>query len=209
VRPFIRGRVCEIGCGIGTVTQFLLNNEAVVGIEPSYDLFTQATSRFQPHANVRIVHSELEACPNADVSAGYFDTVMCLNVLEHIADDVGGLQRMSRLCGPKARVVILVPAHMSAFGALDASLGHFRRYSRRSLRQAFAAAGLDVEHSFYMNAVGYFGWLLQSRLLKRTQISVESSRFFNRLVPLLDAAERLIPPWFGQSLVMVGRPNKP
>jgi SAM-dependent methyltransferase len=204
VRPFIRGRVCEVGCGIGTTTQFLLGCESVTCVEPSFASFVEARSRFQPHANVKVVHCPIETCPSGDVPAGAFDTVMCLNVLEHIEDDVDALGRMARLCSPGGRVILLVPAHMSAYGTLDERFGHFRRYNRRTLGRACAAAGLRIGHGFYMNCAGYFGWILQGRILKRTQITPESGRLFNRLVPLLDVMERLIPPFFGQSLVMVG-----
>jgi SAM-dependent methyltransferase len=206
VRPFIRGRVCEVGCGIGTTTQFLLNFESVTCLEPSFDSFLEARSRFRRHTNVRVIHGPIESCPNPDVPTAGFDTVICLNVLEHLADDVDALGRMARLCSEKGRVIILVPAHMSAFGKLDESFGHYRRYNKRSLGKVFTAAGLCVRYSFYMNAAGYFGWLLQSRILKRTQISPESGRLFNRMVPLLDVAERLCPPPFGQSVVLVGEP---
>jgi len=97
-------------------------------------------------------------------------------------------------------------AHMSIYGALDRSFGHCRRYNRRCLGRAFEAAGLRPTYSFYMNALGYFGWWWHSRLLRREQIPVQTGRFFNRLVPLLDAIERILPPPFGQSLVMVGTP---
>ena len=108
--------------------------------------------------------------------------------------DVDGLARMRRVCHDRGRVIILVPAHMSIYGELDRSFGHVRRYNRRTLRRAFEAAGLQVSYSFYMNALGYFGWWWQSRWQRREEISVSGARLFNRLVPFLDAAERLPAP---------------
>jgi SAM-dependent methyltransferase len=207
IRPFLKGRLCEIGCGIGTITQFTLNHEKVVGVEPSPESLQTARERFSDHLNVQIADKFLSACPCDEVPEGGFDSVICLNVLEHIEDDINALQRMRRLCAPKGRVVILVPAHMSIFGRLDESFGHWRRYNRRTLRRAFEQAGLKVTYSFYMNSLGYFGWWLQSRVLRRDQISLKSARFFNRLVPFLDATERLFPLPFGQSVVMVGTPT--
>lgn len=206
VRPFIRGKVCEIGCGIGNITQFLLNHEHVTGVEPDADSHHEVQSRFRPHLNTRFARCTLEQCPNEQVPEGYYDTAVCLNVLEHIEDDVGGLNRMRQVCHRGGRVIILVPAHMSIYGELDRSFGHHRRYSRRTLRRAFEAAGLRVTYSFYMNALGYIGWWWQSCWQKREDISVSGARVFNRLVPFLDAAERIIRPPFGQSVVMVGTP---
>lgn len=209
VRPFIRGRVCEVGSGVGNITQFMLNSPQLVGIEPCRTSCQDTASRFRQHQNVRLVHCALEECPNTDVPKDHFDTVVCLNVLEHIGDDVDSLRRMRSLCTKRGRVVILVPAHMSIYGQLDRSFGHWRRYNRRSLRQAFTAAGLAPTYSFYMNMLGYFGWCWQSRILKRDQISASAGWVFNRLVPFLDAFERLVRLPFGQSLVMIGTPANP
>ena len=206
VRPFVGDRVCEVGCGIGNITQFLLNHRQVVGVEPLAASFRQSVRRFRDHLNTRFVNCFLEDCPSDAVAAGGFDTVLCMNVLEHMDDDVGGLSLMRRLCVPRGRVVILVPAHMSIYGELDRSFGHRRRYNRRSLSAAFSQAGLEPTYSRYLNSIGFFGWLWEGRCLRRSQIRPQSARLFNRLVPFIDAVERLLPLPFGQSLLMVGRP---
>ncbi len=204
VRPFIQGEVCEVGCGTGNMIQFLLNHPRIVGLEPFGPSLEKARSRFADRRNVSFLDYWLHECPNEDVPTDSFDTVVCMNVLEHIEDDVDALRRMAALCRETGRVVILVPAHMSAFGGLDRTAGHFRRYNRRGLRGAFERAGLHVLHSFYMNSLGYFGWFWYARVLNRKELPATPARWFNRLVPLLGAVERLIKPPFGQSLVMVG-----
>jgi SAM-dependent methyltransferase len=207
LRPFLRGRICDIGCGTGNFIQFLLNHEHVVGMDPYVPSLTVARERFRAHGNVDFVQAQLDDCPNAALPSGTFDTVVCLRVLDALPDDVDALRRMAALCRPGGKVVILAAAHASAYGTLDQALGHLRRYNRRTLGRAFRAAGLRVTHGFYMNALGYFGWLLHSRLLRHTQIPGGGARVLDRLVPVLDACERLLPPPFGQSLVMVGRPG--
>jgi 2-polyprenyl-3-methyl-5-hydroxy-6-metoxy-1,4-benzoquinol methylase len=206
VRPFIRGRVCEIGCGTGNITQFLLNCDQVVGLEPQVDSYREVEARFRPHANVRFANCCLEDVPSESVPSRAFDTVVCLNVLEHIEDDADSLRRMRSLCGRRGRVVLLVPAHMSIYGELDRSFGHHRRYNRRSLAGACTRAGLEPVHSFYMNSIGYLGWWWYACIRKRQQLPLEGSRVFNRIVPFLDALERVLRLPFGQSLVMVSTP---
>ncbi len=205
VRPFIGDRVCEVGCGIGNITQFLLNHRQVVGLEPLPASFRRSVRRFRDHLNTRIVNCSLEDCPSDIVAAGGFDTLLCMNVLEHIDDDIAALSTMRRLCAPGGRVVILVPAHMSIYGELDRSFGHCRRYNRRSLSAAFRQAGLEPTYSRYLNSIGFFGWFWEGRCLCRSQIRPQSAHLFNRLVPFIDAVERLLPLPFGQSLLMVGR----
>lgn len=185
----------------------MLNHECIVGIEPSSASLQTARARFAAHRNVEFAQCFLSECPCETVPDGAFDTVICLNVLEPIEDDVDALSRMRRLCGKKGRVVVLVPAHMSIYGQLDRSFGHHRRYNRRTLGRAFEDAGLKVGYSTYMNVLGYFGWWWQSRVRRLNQIPVRSARVFNRMVPFLDAIERLLPRFFGQSIIMIGTPE--
>lgn len=206
LRPFLAGDVCEVGCGIGNVTQFLLNHKRVVGVEPFPESIRKARARFAEHRNVRIVQSWLSQCPSDEVPAGSFDSVLCTRVLEYIDDDQGALTRMRELCKPHGSVVLLVAAHPSAYGSLDEEYGHRRRYNRRGLATKFRAAGLEPSASFYMNAPGYFGWLWESRIRRRTKIAPAAARAANRLAPFLEVFERICPLPFGQSLVMAGRP---
>ncbi len=206
IRPYLRGAICEVGGGTGNITQFLLNYPRVVSLEPDGHSLRIARERFADHLNTKFVQTYVEGCPREEVAAGSFDTVICLNVLEHIENDVEALRRMGALCAAGGQVVILVPAMQWAFGRLDESFGHYRRYSRRTLRAAFAAAGLEVVASRYFNFIGAFGWWYTSRVRGAVQLEASSCRTFDRLVPYLDSIERLIPPPIGQSLIMVGRP---
>ncbi len=207
IRPFIKGSVCEVGCGIGNVIQFLLNHECVLGLEPFPESISRARQRFADHRNVRFVQSWLSECPNDEVPARSFDSVICLRVLEYIQDDQQALVQMRELCKPGGTVVVLAAAHKSAYGTLDEVYGHLRRYDRRGLTRMFRKAGLTPLQGFYTNAPGYFGWLWHSRILRSRKISESAALMSNRLAPFLDAFERIIRLHFGQSLVMVGTPQ--
>ena len=206
IRPFLLGSICEVGGGIGNITQFLLNYPRVVSIDPEPRAYATSRRRFRDHLNVTVSQAAIEDCPIRHVGPQSFDTVICLNVLEHIRDDVAALRKMAELCRPGGKVVILVPALGVLYGRMDRSFGHFRRYNRRTLSSAFRAAGLRVVHSNYFNMLGAFGWFFKGRLAKSDQLDARSCRAFDRLVPYLDALERLLPPPFGQSLIMIGKP---
>ncbi len=208
IRPFIRGSVCEVGCGIGNIIQFLLNYERVVGLEPFGKSINRARRRFADHRNVRLVQSSLSQCLSEEVPAQSFDSVICVRVLEYIEDDQQALEQMRELCKPGGSVAIIVAAHRSAYGTLDEVYGHLRRYNRRALAGMFANAGLTLTHGSYMNAPGYFGWLWHSRIRRSRKIPASGARLSNRLVPFIDAFERIIRLPFGQSLVMVGTPTR-
>lgn len=208
VRDFLGPSVLEIGAGIGNITQFMLNAETLVCLEPCESYRRYLQSRFSKHLNLRVTPWKIEECPNDEVRAGAFDSIVCLNVLEHIENDVDVLKRCRELLAPAGRVIILVPATAGIYGEIDRGMGHVRRYSRAGLARVFREAGLQVSYSRYMNVAGVFGWWWHGRVLKRTMIPEKQTLLFNRLVPLLSALERIVPPVIGQSLVMVGEKRR-
>jgi SAM-dependent methyltransferase len=134
-----------------------------------------------------------------------FDSVVCVNVLEHIADDGEALRVFREVLVPGGRVIIFVPAVQAAYGPLDAELGHHRRYSKSSLARSFAAGGLNVAVLRYTNPIGLAGWMYNSKILKTRAHSLAQVRLFDRLVaPWALPLERLIPPPIGLSLIGIG-----
>ena len=206
-RPYIGRRVLEVGCGIGTMSRKLAEiSDLIVGIEPNAACIerVEVAMRHEPKFSLR--PSLLEECDPAELAAHRFDTVYCVNVLEHIEDDVAALALFRDVVVPGGRVLIFVPALQAAYGPLDAELGHHRRYSKRTLADAFRAAGLELEMLRYTNPIGLVGWLYNAHISKARVHSVGQVKLFERLVaPWALPLERLITPPIGLSLVAVGR----
>ena len=207
LRPFIGRRVLEVGSGIGTMTSRLVDiADVVLGIEPNPNCVSriQETMRSHPRFTLRTCH--LEECDTSELTSQRFDTVICVNVLEHIADDAEALRGFKRLLVPGGRVLIFVPAVQVAYGPLDAELGHYRRYSKRTLGGAFEAAGLELMRLRYTNPIGLAGWMYNAHISKSTAHSLSQVKLFETLVaPWALPLERLLPPPIGLSLVAVGR----
>jgi 2-polyprenyl-3-methyl-5-hydroxy-6-metoxy-1,4-benzoquinol methylase len=205
-RPFIGRRVLEVGAGIGTMSRKLVRAaNLVVGIEPNANCFTRLESAMRGEPKFTLLSCHLEECDLDDLRAKQLDTVYCVNVLEHIEDDVAALRTFKDLIAPRGHVLIYVPAVQAAYGPLDAELGHHRRYSKRTLRAAFAAAGLDLIRLRYANPIGLIGWLYNSHVTKARHHSLEQVKMFERFVaPWALPLERLIPPPIGSSLVAIG-----
>src|SRR5579872_6106500 len=207
LRPFIGTQVLEVGCGIGTTTRRLLEvADRIVCIEPNQNCATRAKAEFEDESRVAIRVCHLEECAPGEL-ANQFDTVICVNVLEHIEDDVRAL-RLFRdvVAGTGGRVLIWVPAVQAIYGPHDAALGHHRRYSRESLTKAFDAAGLDVVGLRYSNPIGLLGWIYNLYVSGNTEHTAGQVRLFDRLVaPWALPLERLITPPIGLSLFAVGR----
>ncbi len=206
LRPYLGDSIFDIGCGNGNFIRFLLDKSRVVGLEPFGPSYDEAIARFRDHANIEFVQDCLTNCPNDQIPAASFDSVVCMRLLDSLENDVASLSGMRQLCSPNGNVIIVASAHMSAYGKLDRSVGHRRRYNKRSLRRVFEAARLRVVHTSYMNMPGYFGWMISSRILKRRHVTAGPANIVNRLSPYLDAFERFVPPLFGQSIIMVGKP---
>jgi SAM-dependent methyltransferase len=133
----------------------------------------------------------------------HLDTVVALNVIEHIAEDVEALRSIASMLRPGGHVVILVPAMPALFGSLDEELGHHRRYTRRSLSERIAAAGFQVKCSFYFNILGMLGWWVNARLRKVPRIPLAQLGYFEKLVPVL-RMEDYLPLPCGQSVIAIG-----
>src|SRR5688500_1490577 len=205
-RPFIGRRVLEVGAGIGTMSRKLVRAaDLVVGIEPNANCFTRLESAMRGEPKFTLLSCHLEECDLDNLRAKQLDTVYCVNVLENIGDDVAALRTFKDLIAPRGHVLIYVPAVQAAYGPLDAELGHHRRYSKRTLRAAFAAAGLDLIRLRYANPIGLIGWMYNSHVTKARHHSLEQVKLFERFVaPWALPLERLIPPPIGSSLVAIG-----
>lgn len=200
LRPYLGEHVLEVGSGIGNMTQFLLGCEEVVCLEPEEAYAHRLTRLADIHRNVRVVRACVASIPSIDVPEGNFDTVVCVNVLEHIQDDANAVDRMRIVTRKGGGILFYVPACPWAYGAMDKSMGHRRRYSARSLWSLLSNAGLRVVHSRFVNFVGLWGWWWVGRIRKETWIDPRKARMVDHIVPYLSAIERLVRPPVGQSL---------
>jgi len=174
-------------------------------VEPSPNLAATLRSRFSGDPRVSIVAETLEQ-RFASLPAATIDTVVMINLLEHIEDDTGALLSARRVLRPGGHLLIFVPALPFLFSRLDAAVGHYRRYTRTTLRERVAAAGLDVVETTYFDVLGIAPWFLVNRLLGRTTINPRLAGLYDRIgVPATRALEKLVPPPIGKNLIMVAR----
>lgn len=201
IRPFMQGSVLEIGSGIGNLTEFLASgNSRYLATDSDPTRLAELRTRF-PLIETRVC----DAAEPADFATlrDRFDTVICLNVLEHIPDDHSALKNLLGAARAAGRIIILVPQGAAAFGSLDDVLGHQRRYSSTELRQKMTDAGFEVESIIPFNRATFPGWLLNSRILERRTLGGMQLRLFNALVPVWRAIDPYLP-WPPTSLIAVG-----
>jgi len=202
LQRWVGRRVLEIGAGLGSMSEFILDRERVVLSDTDPYYLARLRERFASRPNVRITKLRL---PEADggLAAERLDTVICLNVLEHVPADVASLAAMRVLLPAGGRLVLLVPSLPSLYSTLDEALGHVRRYTPAELRRKFLDAGFRLLHLEYFNLAGIPGWWLTGRVLKRRLIPASSLSLYDALVPLF-RLERFLPWRVGQSLIAIG-----
>lgn len=208
--PALGRRVLDAGCGVGNFFSALTDRvDLGVGIDLSPVNIADACKRFADHDNIRFIQADLDEQAQA-LRDERFDTVVCLDVLEHIEDDATLLTRLAQIVEPGGHVLIKVPACPWLFGSVDVASDHYRRYNRPMLRRIANIAGLEVVRLRYMNLAGVGPYFIKSRLLKK---QANFSRTFSprqldrirQAMPWLRMIDRLTGPPVGQSLVMVGR----
>ena len=206
-RPLLGQRILEVGCGVGGIVDLLGQRERIVGIDVETDVLEYAARRFAHRPECRFIHADIARLApelHADLQSEAFDSIVCINVLEHIRDDINALQVMESLLVPKGILALLMPAHLGLYGPYDRLDGHYRRYTRPYLRTILGWTRLRPLRMRYFTMIGAAGWWVQYKLLKRSIHGSGQFGIMNRLIPMMRPVERLLPPPFGLSLIAIG-----
>ncbi|MBC7224985.1 MAG: methyltransferase domain-containing protein, partial [Anaerolineae bacterium] len=176
IAPYLGEVLLEVGAGLGDITRLLLEVpqvQRVVALEPEPACLRVLREQFRDCPSVEVVEGDVCDPGLAEALAGRgINTVVCLNVLEHIKDDLAALRNAHRILEPEGgNIVVFAPASPILYGAHDRLVGHYRRYTFRDLGRKLDAAGFRVTDRFYFNSVG---WL--ARLLQRMAGEGETSR---------------------------------
>jgi glycosyltransferase involved in cell wall biosynthesis len=193
IRPYCGNRVLEIGAGTGTLTLQLVPRWMFVvsDVNPLYLRRLDVLRRDRPYLSVQYVDvARRDTFPRPPEG---FDTVVCLNVIEHIEGDVEAMRNIRSVLAPGGRAIVLVPQGAWNHGTVDEALGHRRRYSEGTLNDLAAAAGFTVERLMRFNRLGSFAWFLNGRVLRRRTVGLPQVRLLNLLTPLLRLVDGVLP----------------
>jgi glycosyltransferase involved in cell wall biosynthesis len=204
---YLGNRILEVGSGVGNQTRFFIDErERVIAsdVEPHY--LRELTSRFADRSNIRIASYSfpLQDGARGELHAERIDTIVCMNVLEHIEDDGSTLRDFADVLQPNGHLVLLVPALKPLYGTLDKHLHHFRRYEHEELSRKVSDAGFEIDTLRYLNRPAVLGWWLSSRVLRRRVMPKSQLTAFKWVMPMLKLEEQN-PPSFGLSLLVLAR----
>jgi len=208
LRPYLGKSLVEVGAGTGSFSELLLECRptSLILVEPSEMVgkLRQTISPEKNGASIRIFDSSFRDVSD-EIAAAKPDSVIYVNVLEHIEDDSAELSAVFDALTPGGRVFIFVPAHPWLYGAFDKSVGHFRRYRRTELEERTRAAGFNILVSKYFDFVGVAPWWIKYRLLRSATLEPKAVELYDRFaVPVTRAVESAITPPTGKNLLLIG-----
>ena len=190
ISKYLRGDILEVGAGIGNFTSKLSRYGKVTAID--YDSGYQNAG-----------YGDIE---KASYSFGNktFDTIICMNVLEHIKDDQRALENMFSLLNNNGKLILLVPAFQWAYGEIDKGLGHYRRYTKKEAESKLCDSRFKIQDSCYLNWLGLFGWFINGKILKLKLLPENQLGIFNIIARPFLIIEEFIKPFFGLSVLLIG-----
>ena len=199
-------RVLEIGAGFGNMTRHLTPREMIIASDLDAVALEYLRGAFRDDPSIRIASYRFPLQPGQrrELEGLALDTVVCLNVLEHIEDDVSTLADLLSILRPGGRLVLIVPAHARLYSSLDVHLRHFRRYEKPELEKKIRDAGFVLEDCRFLNRPGVFGWYVNGRILRRRVLPRGQLSLFKLVLPLLRSEETNPPSW-GLSLLAIAR----
>ncbi|MGF1578162.1 MAG: glycosyltransferase [Gemmataceae bacterium] len=192
IQSYVGSRVLEAGCGIGNLSEFFLDRQKLVCVDNDKFYVNRIRDRFGHLENIETRHLDLtnpEECESLEDQD--LDTVVCMNVLEHVEDDQQVLENLHDMIQPGGRAILIVPAHPKLYTGVDQSLGHVRRYKREELEEKVAAAGFHVIESQGFNRLGSLGWFLAGKVFGRKRLLPGHMKWFERILPVAKLVEKL------------------
>jgi SAM-dependent methyltransferase len=207
IRPYLGKQILEVGPGYGNIANLIIRDGRGYGmIDEDDQVVRRLTEQFPSHKTMFKVGEVENFTHLLELQAAKFDTLLELNVLEHLKNDAVHLAALARYV-PGGRIVLFVPAMPCLYGTWDKDAGHYRRYNKRNISALVKAAGLSIDEVSYFNGLGAILWFLSCKVFKMRLVSEgtgQSIAMYDKwILPLAKFLEPAFSPFFGQSLLVV------
>ncbi len=203
ILPFVRPPVLEIGAGIGNLSALFIHKSPITLSDLENEFVNILKDKFSQEKKVLVKKFDISRSPDSSMIKKY-NTVISVNVLEHIEDDFKALANLKKTLNINGKIIILVPAKKIAFSKLDKELGHFRRYEKEELSSLLSRAGFRVEKIGFFNIVGLLTWITRNYLSSQNvQLTARQVAMFDSIVPIIKPIEKRIKIPVGISLIAV------
>jgi SAM-dependent methyltransferase len=200
ILPGLYGDILEVGSGIGTFTDKLISSFPTSNItltDISLEYVKKLNNKYS--GNTKISTYQLDLNNKMDyerIGYGNFDSIVAINVLEHVEKDEFALEQLYRMLKDKGTLILLVPCHGFLYNVIDKNVGHFRRYTKSDLGAKIRKTEFAIDRMFYFNALG-----LNGNLFKNSQVNGAGLEVLDVLVPILKRTERITGKRVGLSII--------
>lgn len=202
--PYLGHSIAEVGAGSGNITHRLANGRtSVVAFEPSAGMAARLSDRLQARTDVTVINSAFSSV--ADNYIECFDSMVYINVLEHIEQDLEEIELARRALKVNGYLCIFVPALEWLYSEFDRSIGHHRRYRLKSLRDTLSQRKFSIIQARYMDMPGILPWWLVMVLLKQP-LNPTSTRWYDKLcIPFIRRVEQRVRVPIGKNIVLIAK----
>jgi len=197
-RPFLGKSILEIGAGVGTFSDYFSKAGKLTAIDYNKEY-------------IKILKKNFDAGFGDIEKAKYFfkkrkfDTIVSLNVFEHIENDQKAINNCYTLLNDGGHICLLMPAHMLAYSDIDKNLGHFRRYTLKELEKKLKKSGFEIIESRYLNVLGLVGWFVSGKILRKDQLETDQLSLFDAISTPFLFLEKIFRSPLGLSVFVVAR----
>lgn len=205
VLPHLGKRTLEVGPGYGQYTRFFASKTESLSIADIDSTCIEYIKQNMPEVHAFEANLDSDEWSAQISETECFDTIIALNVIEHLKDDAVALSRLHSSLTPGGKLLLVVPAHQVLYGQMDALAGHYRRYGKHYLHALLVTVGFSIHELQYINPIGGIGWFLNAKLHKPTTLSDNAVNsqiiMFDRyILPLSKLLTPAFSGMFGQSL---------
>ena len=201
---YIKAPLLEFGSGIGNISELLSSYTPLCLTDTDARMLDHLKNKFSHLSDVSVNFLDITQPPPEHL-VGSFQTVIGINVLEHVEDDEKALFHLGNVLKPSGRLLLLVPAKKWAYTDLDRQLGHFRRYEKKELGEKLAKASFRIEKLYFFNIVGLMSWIIRDKIQRSGGLRPYQISSFDTIVPILKRIESKVSMPVGISLIAIAQ----
>jgi len=202
--PYLQAPLLEFGAGIGNISELLSAYTPLCLTDTDERMLAHLKDTYSHSNDVSVNFLDITQ-PPPERLVGSFQTVIGINVLEHIEEDEKALIHLQTVLKPSGRLLLLVPAKKWAYTDLDKQLGHFRRYEKKELAEKLAKASFQIEKLYFFNIIGLMSWIIRDKLQRSGGLRPYQISSFDTIVPVLKVIESKVSLPLGISLIAIAQ----
>jgi len=202
--PHIEAPLLEFGSGIGNISELLSSYTPLCLTDTDERMLGHLKNKFSQINDISVNFLDITQPPPEHL-AGSFQTVIGINVLEHVEDDEQALFHLGNVLKPSGKLLLLVPAKKWAYTELDKQLGHFRRYEKKELGEKLVKASFHIEKLYFFNIIGLMSWIIRDKIQRSGGLRPYQVSSFDTIVPILKRIEAKVRMPLGISLIAIAQ----